>query len=252
MMNSGTTARKRRPIKPRQTPPELRDVVVSANGGSISQYICSQMTRSFFSNILYMRGVIPSPVTELRNANTSQAFDKPNESATYRRRQNAKMRAIKYILEIESEIATTLSSMDLDTFAIFFGPSQSVPKSAYFLHFPSSSSASSGSNTFSSDQQVLRPFVRALVSHWSGSQLQSDVRSRIFVGIRLRSEAPFTSQRFLLKSKFDAVLKKKSRLRRSHFAVRTSKSFVSLSESDDFFGLRDWYLLRKPMKACTS
>lgn len=250
-MNNGTTLIKRRPIKPRQTPTELRDVVVSASGGSISQDICSQMTRSFFSNILYMRGVIPSPVTELRNAITSQDFEEPSGSATCRRRQSAKIRAIKYILEIESEITNTLSSIDLDTFAIFFGPSQSVPKSAYFLHFPSSSSASSGSVTFSSDQQALRPFVRALVSHWSGSQLLSDARSRMFVGIRLRSEAPFTSPKFLFKSKFDAVLKKKSRLRRTHFAVRTSKNFVSLSESDDFFGSRDWYLLRKPMKACS-
>jgi len=242
------------PKRSRRIIPELRDVVVAASG-ELPQELYPELSALFFSNILYMRGVVSSPIQELRDAlpKAEDSISSCSGSLTSRRRNSAKIKALKYILDVEADLHSSLCGINIDTFAVFFGPSQSVPKSSYLLHFPSMAASSSSASSNSSSGLAHRLLMRAMVMHWSQTKLLKDSRSNIFVGFRVTKESSlsFSPKMFSCKPSFDSVLKKKSRLQRSHFAIRASKSFVPMSEDSDFFGTNsDWYILKRPIKPC--
>jgi hypothetical protein len=82
--------------------------------------------------------------------------------------------------------------------------------------------------------------------YWSQTQLRKDALMNIFVGVKVRGGRGLPTNNFVLKKSFDNILRKKTKLIRTHFSVQCSK--VGPSTPENIFESSDWYLSKKPIK----
>ena len=247
--------------KQKEVPPHM----ISIPDGFVSGDLTSDIISAFLSNILYMKQLLIVPTfsqlvdeltsNELKANCSTEVEGLPTRRLKRKRSTNSSDKVAKDLLNLVTDLGALCRSNDVQKFAVFFGPSYSVPKQCYILEFPLKPHGED-SNVACKKDSTIRGLMRSLVMYWSGSQLASNANVKsMFVGVQMNPVCGGHSNTngnvyppsFVYRSDYNLLLRRKKRLFQARFILK-SKNSIDVGEEIYDKGGEDWLLLKKVIK----
>ena len=207
---------------------------------------------AFASNVLYMREIIteytfPKLTQQLELDECGQVND---TSLKKRRRHSSSRKVVSELLNTVNELKIVCELHNVATFAVFFGPSQSLPKIGYFLHFsPNELSISPANSASVNSESIVKSMLRKMVLFWSSCDKNMRLNTNFFFGVKLRQDSDISctfSPKFVFKKEFDLLLRRKNKIDISNFTFSGQK--MELPVPPVAGQKYAWFLTKKPIK----